>query len=129
MVAVAVGLGANASCRESRQRRYNVRMALRLALDARKLTDFGIGTYIRALLRGLDVRPDLELSVLTRSGYEERVASIAPGARVLTTSARGYSLQMPSTIRRRRRVDMAPLANTILRGKKCAGRRGRGSAG
>jgi alpha-1,3-rhamnosyl/mannosyltransferase len=83
-------------------RRYNVRMALRLALDARKLTDFGIGTYIRALLRGLDVRTDLDLTVLTRAGYEERVASVAPGARVLTTSARGYSvaehIQLPAAL-------------------------------
>ncbi|MCG6948671.1 MAG: glycosyltransferase family 4 protein [Acidobacteria bacterium] len=67
-------------------------MALRLALDARKLNDFGIGTYIRALLRGLEARPDLELTVLARTGHEERVAGLAPGARVVATSARGYSV-------------------------------------
>ena len=67
-------------------------MALRLALDGRKLTDFGIGTYLRALLRGLDARTDLDLTVLTRSGHEDRVASLAPSARIITTSARGYSV-------------------------------------
>jgi glycosyltransferase involved in cell wall biosynthesis len=77
-------------------------MALRLALDGRKLTDFGIGTYLRALLRGLDARTDLELTVLARSGHEDRVAALAPGARVITTSARGYSLaehvQVPAAL-------------------------------
>jgi glycosyltransferase involved in cell wall biosynthesis len=84
-------------------------MALRLALDARKLTDFGIGTYLRALLRGLDTRPDVELTVLTRSGYEERVASLAPRARVITTSARGYTVaehaQLPAALWREK-VDL-----------------------
>jgi len=46
-------------------------------LDGRKLTDFGIGTYLRALLRGLDKRADVDLTVLTRSGHEERVATLA----------------------------------------------------
>ncbi len=77
-------------------------MALRLALDGRKLTDFGIGTYLRALLRGLDARPDVHLTVLARSGHEERVASLAPSARVITTSARGYSfaehVQVPAAL-------------------------------
>ncbi|MEJ2581678.1 MAG: glycosyltransferase family 1 protein, partial [Acidobacteriota bacterium] len=77
-------------------------MALRLALDARKLNDFGIGTYIRALLRGLEARPDLELTVLARTGHEERIAGLAPGARVVATSARGYSfaehVQVPAIL-------------------------------
>ena len=77
-------------------------MALRLALDGRKLIDFGIGTYLRALLRGLDGRPDVSLTVLTRSGHEERVAALAPGARIITTSARGYGfaehIQVPAAL-------------------------------
>jgi glycosyltransferase involved in cell wall biosynthesis len=84
-------------------------MALRLALDGRKLTDFGIGTYLRALLRGLDARPDVHLTVLARSGHEDRVASLAPSARVITTSARGYSLaehvQIPAALWREK-VDL-----------------------
>ena len=52
---------------------------MRLAVDGRKLTDFGIGTYLRALLRGLDGRSDLELTVIARSGHEDRVEELAPG--------------------------------------------------
>jgi len=81
-------------------------VGIRLALDGRKLTDFGIGTYLRFLLRGLDARPDIELTVLTRSGHEERVAALAPGARVIIASARGYGvsehLQVPAALWRER---------------------------
>jgi glycosyltransferase involved in cell wall biosynthesis len=77
-------------------------MVMRLAIDGRKLTDFGIGTYLRALLRGLDQRTDLELTVLARSGHEERVAELASRARVITTSARGYGfaehVQLPAAL-------------------------------
>ncbi len=71
---------------------YNGAVGIRLAIDGRKLTDFGIGTYLRNLLRGLDARPDISLTVLARSGHEERVAEIAPGARVIPVSARGYGI-------------------------------------
>ena len=95
--------------RSIRNHGYNDDMGMRLALDGRKLTDFGIGTYLRALLRGLDSRPDLELTVVARSGHEDRVASIAPRARVITTSARGYGvaehLQLPAALWRER-VDL-----------------------
>jgi glycosyltransferase involved in cell wall biosynthesis len=77
-------------------------MVMRLAIDGRKLTDFGIGTYLRALLRGLDERTDLELTVLARSGHEDRVADLASRARVITTSARGYGvaehLKLPAAL-------------------------------
>ena len=71
---------------------YNGAVGIRLAIDGRKLTDFGIGTYLRNLLRGLDARPDITLTVLAKSGHEERVGEIAPNARVVTTSARGYGI-------------------------------------
>lgn len=81
-------------------------MAMRLGLDGRKLTDFGIGTYLRALLRGLDARPDLDLTVLARSGHEDRVAALAPGARVIPTTAGGYGFaehfQLPAALLRER---------------------------
>ncbi len=81
-------------------------MVMRLAVDGRKLTDFGIGTYLRALLRGLDARTDLELTVVARAGHEERVGELAPSARVITISARGYSLaehvQLPAALWRER---------------------------
>jgi glycosyltransferase involved in cell wall biosynthesis len=91
---------------ESADRRhgYNGRMAIRLAVDGRKLTDFGIGTYLRALLRGLDGRPDLELTVISRFGHEDRVAELAPSARIVSTTARGYGvsehLQLPAALLR-----------------------------
>ena len=79
---------------------------MRLGLDGRKLTDFGIGTYLRALLRGLDARPDLDLTVLARSGHEDRVAALAPGARVISTTAGGYGfaehVQLPAALLRER---------------------------
>jgi len=88
---------------------YNGGMGLRVVLDGRKLTDFGIGTYVRALLRGMDTRSDVNLTVLTRSGHEERVATLAPGARIITTSARGYGIrehfQLPAALWRER-VDL-----------------------
>ena len=65
---------------------------MRLALDARKLTDFGIGTYITQLVRGLAARPDIELTLVLRAGHEERAASLAPAARLLPVAAAGYSL-------------------------------------
>ena len=75
---------------------------VRLAVDARKLTDFGIGTYLCSLLRGLEDRRDVELSVVVRPGHEGRVNELAPSARVLSTTASGYSVaehvQMPVTL-------------------------------
>jgi glycosyltransferase involved in cell wall biosynthesis len=71
---------------------YNSDVGIRLALDARKLTDYGIGTYLSHLLAGLAARSEVELSVVIRPGHEERVTTLAPRARVLTVSARGYGL-------------------------------------
>jgi len=86
--------------------RYNGTVKLRVALDARKLTDYGIGTYLTALVGGLAVREDLQLTLLVRSGHEERAARVAPTARIITCAARGYSvsehLQMPAALWRER---------------------------
>jgi len=77
-----------------------------VALDARKLTDYGIGTYLTALVGGLAVRSDLQLTLLVRSGHEERAARMAPTARIITCAARGYSvsehLQLPAALWRER---------------------------
>jgi len=67
-------------------------MKLHLGLDARKLTDFGIGTYVGELLRGLEGSDECRLTVLARDGHEDRVKSLAPSARVLAVSAGEYSL-------------------------------------
>ncbi len=65
---------------------------LAVGLDARKLTDYGIGTYVGNLLRGIAIRPEVRLTVLARGGHEDRVAALAPGAKVISVSAREYSL-------------------------------------
>jgi alpha-1,3-rhamnosyl/mannosyltransferase len=85
---------------------YNSEVGMRLALDARKLTDYGIGTYLSYLLAGLATRSEVELSVVVRPGHEERVTAMAPRAHVLTVSARGYGvaehLRVPATLWRER---------------------------
>ncbi len=82
---------------------------MRLALDARKLTDFGIGTYLSHLVRGLAARPELLLTLIVRAGHEQRASSLAPSARILATAAQGYSfkenLQLPAMLWREK-VDL-----------------------
>ena len=92
-------------------------MQIRLALDARKLTDYGIGTYISQLLRGLSTRSEISLTVLARSSHEERVAQLAPDARLVAVSARGYSraehLQLPAALVRER-VDLVHVPHYVV---------------
>ncbi len=79
-------------------------MKLRLGLDARKLTDFGIGTYLQYLVRGLAQRADIELTLVVRVGHEELAANLAPGAALVPVRAGGYSLaeqiRLPAALRR-----------------------------
>ncbi len=65
---------------------------LAVGLDARKLTDYGIGTYVGSLLRGFASRPDVILTVLAQAGHEDRVAGMAPEAKIIPVSAKEYSL-------------------------------------
>lgn len=62
-----------------------------MALDARKLTDYGIGTYLRHLVQGLAERQDVELRLLVREDHLERARSLAPDAAITDLAARGYS--------------------------------------
>lgn len=66
-------------------------MALRVGIDARKLTDFGIGTYLEGLVSALAARRDLRLFLLVREGHVERARELAPGAWVREVGASGYS--------------------------------------
>jgi len=66
-------------------------VGIRLALDARKLTDYGIGTYVTNLVAGFGRRSDMELTLLVRSGHEERARLLAPGARILEVAAGEYT--------------------------------------
>jgi len=90
---------------------------MRLAIDARKLTDFGIGTYLCSLLKGLEERRDVEMSVVIRPGHESRVEDLAPSARIFTSSAGEYSifehLQMPATLWREG-VDLVHIPHYVV---------------
>ena len=66
---------------------------MRIAIDARKLHDFGIGTYIRNVLRGL-ARLDQqnEYIVLCRPEDVEVAGGLGPNFRAVPESARPYSI-------------------------------------
>lgn len=64
---------------------------IHLALDARKMTDFGIGTYVHHLMEGLAQEEDLSLTALIRPGQEERARALAPEARLIPVPAEEYS--------------------------------------
>jgi len=100
-------------------RRFPYNDTVRIAIDARKLTDFGIGTYLGFLLRGLEERRGIELSVVIRPGHEKRLRQLAPSARVLPVSAKGYSvtehLQMPATLWREG-VDLVHIPHYVVPG-------------
>ncbi len=66
---------------------------MRLALDARKLTDFGIGTYLGQLIRGLGERSDIDLLLLGAPEHEARIMSITENARFIPVAASGYSMR------------------------------------
>lgn len=62
---------------------------LRVALDARKLRDFGIGAYVRGLLGAAAARGEHDLVALVRTGDE---ALLPAGVSAVTCDAAGYSL-------------------------------------
>jgi alpha-1,3-rhamnosyl/mannosyltransferase len=70
---------------------------LRVALDARKLRDFGIGTYVRGLLGAAAARGEHELVAIVRSGDE---VLLPEGVEAIRCDAAGYSLAELVTVRR-----------------------------
>ena len=80
---------------------------MRIGIDARKLHDFGIGTYIRNLLRQL-ARLDqtTEYVVLCRPDDREPLASLGRNFRAVVETAGNYSLaeqiRIPLALRRER---------------------------
>ncbi len=74
---------------------------LRALLDARKLEDGGIGTYIRNLIRGLKAVDDVSLTILCRPGSAARLVQ-SDGVEVIHEEARPYSmdefLRMPMRV-------------------------------
>ena len=66
---------------------------MRIAIDARKLHDFGIGTYIRNVLLGLAaVDQDTDFIVLCRPADAETVNDLGPNFRAVPETARPYSI-------------------------------------
>jgi alpha-1,3-rhamnosyl/mannosyltransferase len=70
---------------------------LRVALDARKLRDFGIGTYVRGLLGAAAARGEHELVAIVRSGDE---VLLPAGVEAIACDAVGYSLAELVAVRR-----------------------------
>ncbi len=70
---------------------------LRVALDARKLRDFGIGTYVRGLLGAAAARGEHELVAIVKSGD---VSLLPEGVEAIPCDAAGYSLAELVAVRR-----------------------------
>jgi len=80
---------------------------VKIGIDARKLHDFGIGTYIRNLLRQLArLDRDSEFVILCQPGDCETIASLGGNFRPLPETARNYSiaeqLRVPLALKRER---------------------------
>ena len=67
-------------------------MKYRIGIDARKLTDFGIGTYIQNLLPALaKIDPINRYLILARPDHEEYLRDLPDNFRFVPEKARGYS--------------------------------------
>ena len=92
-------------------------VSFHLALDARKLTDFGIGTYVSHLLRGLGEHEEIRLTGLCRPEHEERITALVPHARVVPVSARGYTvaehISLPMALWREK-VDLVHIPHYVV---------------
>jgi glycosyltransferase involved in cell wall biosynthesis len=83
------------------------RHRVRIAIDARKLHDYGIGTYVRNLLRQLArIDPSSEYVVLSTPADAALVAQVGANFRAVPVGASPYSiaeqLTVPSVLRRER---------------------------
>jgi glycosyltransferase involved in cell wall biosynthesis len=66
---------------------------MRIAIDARKLHDFGIGTYIRNVLLGLArIDHDTEYIVLCRPGDADTIHALGANFRAVPETAKPYSM-------------------------------------
>jgi glycosyltransferase involved in cell wall biosynthesis len=72
---------------------------VRIGIDARKLHDFGIGTYIRNLLRQLArLDRDTEFVLLCAPEDREVLGSLGTNFRAVTATAQNYSLSEQVTV-------------------------------
>ena len=91
---------------------------MRIAIDARKLRDYGIGTYVRNLLRHLArIDQTTEYVVLCPPAESETVRAFGENFRTVPEAARGYSVREQITIPmdlRRERVDLFHAPHYVL---------------
>jgi glycosyltransferase involved in cell wall biosynthesis len=91
---------------------------LRIAIDARKLRDYGIGTYVRNLLRHLArIDQATEYIVLCREADREVVSELGANYKTVTVRSPGYSIREQVTVPldlRRERVDLFHAPHYVL---------------
>jgi glycosyltransferase involved in cell wall biosynthesis len=92
--------------------------AVRIGIDARKLHDFGIGTYIRNLLRQLArIDPDTDYVLLCRPNDVPVLRTLGPNFRPVIESAGNYSVseqfRVPLALHRER-VDLFHAPHYVL---------------
>jgi glycosyltransferase involved in cell wall biosynthesis len=83
----------------------NIIKTVRIGIDARKLHDFGIGTYIRNLLRQLArIDHDTEYVIFSRPDDQAALGSLGPNFRTVAETAGKYTvaeqIKIPLAIRR-----------------------------
>jgi glycosyltransferase involved in cell wall biosynthesis len=83
---------------------------VRIAIDARKLRDYGIGTYVRNLLRYLSrIDQTSEYVVLCRDWDLQLLNELCPTFRTVPESSPGYSIREQVTVPRDLRRERADL--------------------
>jgi glycosyltransferase involved in cell wall biosynthesis len=97
---------------------YGKISAVRIAIDARKLRDYGIGTYIRNLLRHLArLDPATEFVVICREADAPFVAELGENFRAVPQGAGAYSVReqiaVPMDLRREQ-VDLFHAPHYVL---------------
>ena len=100
---------------------------VRIGIDARKLHDFGIGTYIRNLLRQLArLDHETEFVLLCRPEDAPALASLGANFRPVAETAGNYSvaeqLRIPLALRRERRDALSRAALRAAAARAAAGR-------
>ncbi len=93
-------------------------MTVRIGIDARKLHDFGIGTYIRNLLRELArIDHDTEFVLLSRAADRNELTALGRNFRAVTETAGNYSvaeqIKIPLALKRER-VDLFHAPHYVL---------------
>ena len=91
---------------------------MRIAIDARKLRDYGIGTYVRNLLRYLArIDESTEYVVLCRAADQQLVGALGENFRAVGEGSPGYSIREQVTVPldlRRERAELFHAPHYVL---------------